>query len=141
MGHLSDACTNGCIGFGDCVEACPYNAISLNENDVAVVDPAICVGCGLCTTICPRHLISLQEKGHQDRVSVVLCRSTLVGKKAKEACANTCLGCKKCEKVCPTGAVKVENNVAHVDVFECVGCGACREACPVGAIDPMAWVS
>ena len=141
MGHLSDACTNGCIGFGDCVEACPYNAISLNENDVAVVDPAICVGCGLCTTICPRHLISLQEKGHQDRVSFVLCRSTLVGKKAKEACANTCLGCKKCEKVCPTGAVKVENNVAHVDVSECVGCGACREACPVGAIDPMAWVS
>ena len=66
---------------------------------------------------------------------------TPLGKKAKEACANTCLGCKKCEKVCPTGAVKVENNVAHVDVFECVGCGACREACPVGAIDPMAWVS
>lgn len=140
MGHLSDSCTNGCIGFGDCVAACPFGAISLNENDVAVVDPEICTGCGLCTTICPRHLISLQEKGHHDRVSFVLCHSTLVGKKAKEACANTCLGCHRCEKVCPIGCITVENNVAHIDVARCISCGACIKACPVGAINPLVWV-
>lgn len=141
LGNLSDSCTNGCIGFGDCVASCPFGALSLNENDVAEVDPEVCTGCGLCTTICPRHLISLAEKGTHDRVSFVLCHSTLVGKKAKEACANTCLGCHKCEKVCPTGAVTVTDNVAHVDIAQCIGCGACRDACPVGAIDPMAWVS
>ena len=34
MGHLSDGCTDGCIGYGDCMAACPYGAITLNKNDV-----------------------------------------------------------------------------------------------------------
>ena len=67
MNHISSSCTDGCIGFGDCVAECPYGALSLNENSVAVVDPVVCVGCGLCTTICPRHLISLQEKNARRR--------------------------------------------------------------------------
>ncbi|MBQ3267472.1 MAG: RnfABCDGE type electron transport complex subunit B [Atopobiaceae bacterium] len=140
MNHLSNSCTDGCIGFGDCVATCPYGALSLNENSVAVVDPSLCVGCGLCTEVCPRHLISLQAKNHVDAVSFVLCHSTLMGKKAKEACANTCLGCRKCVKACPNGCITVENNVAHVDITNCIGCGKCREACPVGALNPMAWV-
>lgn len=140
MGHLSDGCTDGCIGYGDCTEACPYGAISLNKNHVAVVDPAICIGCGLCTTICPRHLISLQVKSDVDEVSFVLCHNTLMGKQAKDACANTCIGCRRCVKVCPKKCITVENNVAKIDIAECVGCKVCMSVCPEGAIYPLAWV-
>lgn len=141
MSHLSDGCTDGCIGFGDCVETCPYEAISLNKNHVAVVDPAKCIGCGLCTTICPRHLISLQVKSDVEEVSFVLCHNTLMGKQAKDACANTCIGCRRCEKVCPKKCITVENNVAKIDIAECVGCKVCMSVCPEGAIYPLAWVT
>ena len=140
MGHISDGCTDGCIGFGDCMAACPYGAITLNKNDVAVVDPAICIGCGLCTTICPRHLISLQQKSDVSEVSFVLCHNTLMGKRARDACANTCLGGRRCERVCPKKCITVENNVAHIDVLECVGCKVCMNICPEGAIYPLIWV-
>ena len=140
LGYTSDACTDGCIGFGDCVASCPYGALTLNKNNVAVVDPAVCIGCGLCTTICPRHLISLQEKDHISEVSFVLCHNTLMGKRAKEACANTCLGCHRCERACPNQCIRVENNVARIDVSKCVDCKVCVEICPVGAINPLAWV-
>ncbi len=140
MGHLSDSCTDGCIGYGDCMAACPYGAITLNKNSVAVIDPAVCIGCGLCTTICPRHLISLHEKSTVDEVSFVLCHNTLMGKRAREACANTCIGCRRCTRVCPQHCITVENNVARIDVARCVGCKACMEVCPEGAIYPLVWV-
>ena len=141
MGHLSDGCTDGCIGYGDCMETCPYGAISLNKHSVAVVDPAICIGCGLCTTICPRGLISLVEKSDVEEVSFVLCHNTLTGKRAKDACANTCLGCRKCVKVCPQHCIEVVDNVAHIDISKCVGCKVCMGVCPEGAIYPLSWVS
>lgn len=140
MGHLSDGCTDGCIGYGDCVAACPYGAISLNKNDVAVVDPAVCIGCGLCTTICPRHLISLQEKSDVEEVSFVLCHNTLMGKRAKDSCANTCIGCRRCTRVCPQNCIVVENNVARIDISKCVGCKKCMDVCPEGAIYPLVWM-
>jgi Na+-translocating ferredoxin:NAD+ oxidoreductase RNF subunit RnfB len=134
------ACHYGCIGYGDCVSACPYGALTLNKNHVAVVDPAVCIGCGLCTTICPRHLISLQVKSDVDEVSFVLCHNTLMGKRAKDTCANTCIGCRRCVRVCPNNCITVENNVARIDISKCVGCKACMHVCPEGAIYPLAWI-
>ena len=40
-------CSYGCMGFGDCVNACDHNAISIC-NGVAVVTPALCVACTMC---------------------------------------------------------------------------------------------
>ena len=138
--HLSTSCTDGCIGFGDCVATCPYNAITLNKNKVAVVDPGKCIGCGLCTQICPRHLISLQVMTDRDEVSFVLCHNTMQGKRALEACANTCIGCRQCVRACPQNCITVENNVARIDTSKCVNCKKCIEVCPEGAIYPMSWV-
>jgi len=140
LSHLSPSCTDGCIGYGDCMATCPYGAITLNKNSVAVVDPGICIGCGLCTTICPRHLISTQVMTDRKEVSFVLCHNTLMGKRALEACANTCIGCRRCVRVCPKKCITVENNVAHIDTSECVNCKACMGVCPEGAIYPLLWV-
>lgn len=50
-----------CIGCGDCVERCPFGALSLLE-DRSTVDYARCVGCGLCTTVCPMEAMHLERR-------------------------------------------------------------------------------
>ncbi len=137
MNYSSAACTFGCLGFGDCVNTCPFDAISLLPHHIAVVDTTRCTGCGLCTTICPRGLISLQERSLVDEASFVLCKSTQTGKKAKEACANVCIGCRKCAKVCPAECITIDNGLATIDVSRCAGCQACIDECPVGVISPL----
>jgi len=43
-----------CMGCGLCVQACYFNAISLNEElGVSEVNPVLCKGCGKCAVICP----------------------------------------------------------------------------------------
>ena len=47
-----------CTGCGLCVDACPVEAISL-ENDKAKVDAEKCVDCGQCVEECPNEAISI----------------------------------------------------------------------------------
>ena len=47
-----------CTGCGICVDMCPVEAISL-ENEVAIVDEQVCTACGLCVNECPNEAISM----------------------------------------------------------------------------------
>jgi len=40
-------------GCRKCVDYCPFDAISIDENRYPVVDPRLCNGCGVCENICP----------------------------------------------------------------------------------------
>lgn len=43
-----------CSGCKTCINLCPYNAISRNEEKgVAVINEALCKGCGVCVSACP----------------------------------------------------------------------------------------
>ena len=123
-------CTFGCMGFGSCVKACPFDAIHI-VNGIAVVDQEACKACGKCVAKCPRHLIELIP---YDQKVAVDCSSHDKGKQVMDACEIGCIGCKKCEKTCPNGAITVEDFCAHIDYEKCTGCGACKEACPRGVI-------
>jgi len=46
-----------CIGFGDCVNVCPQEAISIKNNQAVV--GFLCNGCGKCVDFCPESIISL----------------------------------------------------------------------------------
>ena len=50
--------TEKCTGCGVCIKACPFGAISLDD-DVAVIDDDICTECGMCIDECPCDAISL----------------------------------------------------------------------------------
>ena len=66
--YLSQINQDACVGCGTCVEKCPVEAISLNDDDKAEVNEEQCIGCGVCAHFCPENAISL--KGGQRRVFV-----------------------------------------------------------------------
>lgn len=126
----SRSCSHGCLGYGDCVEACQYDAISIVDG-VAVVDRTRCTGCGMCAKQCPNHLIEIVPATAR---AFVGCSSCDKGAYTRKVCKVGCIGCKKCERTCPNGAAKVVNNLATIDVNLCVNCGECAKQCPTGAI-------
>jgi ferredoxin len=50
-----------CIGCGDCVERCPFEALVVPD-DVCEVDYARCVGCGLCAVACSTEALRLERR-------------------------------------------------------------------------------
>lgn len=127
-------CIYGCVGFGDCIEACPYNAIHICDG-VARVNPLACRACKKCVASCPKKIIEMIPL-HLPRAAV-LCKNRDKGNVTRKECKAGCLGCMRCQKICPLGAVTVIDNVAHVDYEKCTGCGECAKVCPVHCIDIM----
>lgn len=124
------SCSHACLGFGDCVDACQYGALSIVDG-VAKVDKDLCVGCGMCVTKCPNHLIEVVPSKSEVYVG---CSSNDKGAFTRKICSAGCIGCKLCEKKCEYGAVSVINNLASIDPYKCVNCGKCAEACPTKVI-------
>lgn len=125
-------CTYGCVGLGDCVAACPYDAIHICDG-VARINPIMCRACQMCVRTCPKGLIEMMPL-HRT-MAAVTCKNHDKGAQTRKDCKVGCIGCMKCVKACEYDAVKVENFAAHVDYTKCVGCGKCHEACPTGSID------
>lgn len=126
LGAGPSGCDYGCIGFGDCVNACPFNAIVV-ENSLASVNADICTGCGKCAKVCPKQIISIVPKKQS---ATVKCSNKQKGAAAKKICSAACIGCSLCAKACETGAITVENFLAHIDEEKCSACGKCADACP-----------
>lgn len=125
-GAGAKTCTYGCLGFGSCVKACPFDAIHVVDG-IAVVDKENCKACGKCIAACPKNLIELIPETAKE---VVNCSSKDKGKDVMQACKVGCIGCGLCARACPVGAVTVSDNLAHIDQEKCTGCGACVEKCP-----------
>lgn len=159
VGNGSKVCMDGCIGLGSCVQSCPFDAIKVNENEIAVIDPDACTGCGLCLKACPRNLISLIPKVHKIYLA---CANHDFGSRVTSYCKVGCTGCSICESVSKPDAIHLERHLpvmnydkddnfipasykcpskcftdlvkvrpkANIDT-KCDGCGECLTSCPV----------
>ena len=69
-------CQYGCLGYGDCVSACNFDAIHINlvTKLPEVIDDK-CTACGACVTACPKNIIELRRKRPKDRKIFVSCVS------------------------------------------------------------------
>ena len=129
-------CQYGCLGEGDCANACLFGAITMNPaTRIAEVDESKCTGCGACAKSCPRGIIEMRPQGPKNRKVVVLCNNKDKGALATKECKVSCIGCGKCVKVCEKfEAITLGENLAYIDPDKCKMCRKCEEVCPRGAI-------
>ena len=120
------SCKFGCLGYGNCVKACKYDAISVVDG-VAKVDTEKCVGCMSCAAACPRDLIVPVD---YEKHTVIACNSHAKGAVTVRGCTQGCIGCGICLKICPHDAIKIEKNLAVIDYSLCTSCGLCAAVCP-----------
>ena len=104
-----------CTGCGNCVSACRYSALTLEQSHTVESQEAACTGCGDCVTECPQNAISLS--GGTAHVTTALCN-----------------GCGLCVPVRNDKALTWRNSVARIDGSSCEGCGKCKPRCLYGAI-------
>lgn len=128
-------CGFGCLGCGDCVSACQFDAIHMNpETGLPEVVDDLCTSCGACVKACPRHIIELRKKGPKNRRIYVQCVNMDKGAVARKACQVACIGCGKCLKACRFDAINIENNLSYIDYSKCKLCTKCVDECPTNAI-------
>ncbi|RME23036.1 MAG: Fe-S cluster protein [Deltaproteobacteria bacterium] len=132
VGAAGKSCTWGCIGLGDCEVACSFGAITMNDNGLPVVAPALCTACGDCVTACPRDLFELLPA---DQHIIVQCSVPLAGEEALALCTVACDACGRCAQDAPPGLITMVGNLPVVDYS---GGGPATpmvvQRCPTGAI-------
>ncbi len=105
-------CDYGCIGYGDCVNACTFDAMFMNDNGLPLVIDEKCTGCGNCVDACPRGVIELHPESHR---LFVLCRNHDNPKESRKVCTRACIGCGICLRAVDDGKMVLENNLAIIN--------------------------
>ncbi len=105
-------CKYGCLGFGTCAEACPFDAIEITDDGLAVVHSELCVSCGKCINACPKNLIKLVP----ETVKVhVFCSSPEKAPVKMKVCKVSCIGCRKCVKNAEKNQMLMKGFLAQVN--------------------------
>ncbi len=121
------SCRYACLGLGDCVKACNFDAIRWEPGKIPEIIPQKCTACGKCIEACPVNVIKLiPEKAEV----YVKCGSHDKGPSVKKICKAGCFACRICVKFCPEKAITIEENLAVIDYSRCNGCGICVKKCP-----------
>ncbi len=121
------ACKNGCLGLGDCVRVCPFNALHLGSEGIVEVDVEKCTGCGLCVPVCPKNLFEVYPRDRRVELSCVAREKTAI---VRATCMVGCTLCRKCVAKCPAEAITWDGRTILIDHEKCLAYGpSCNEAC------------
>jgi formate dehydrogenase beta subunit len=132
-------CEIGCMSLGTCVQACPFDALSITHQGLPQVNHHLCTGCGTCAAICPKSIIRLSSQTSRSQHLYT---------------ADECTA--PCQRTCPAGidipgyisAIKQGNYRGAIEVIKLTNplpltCGRvcphpCEEACRLGMVtDPV----
>lgn len=121
------ACKNGCIGMGDCVRICPFDAMEIGQFGIVEIDHVKCTGCGLCVAGCPKKILELYPRKH--RVELACVAREKVGA-VRSKCMIGCTTCQKCVGACPANAITWDGNTIQINHETCMAYGpSCNEVC------------
>ena len=121
------ACKNGCLGLGDCVKVCVFDALHLGTRGIVEVNTEKCTGCGLCVSTCPKELFELYPRNRRIELS---CVAKDKGSVVRSTCMVGCILCRKCVSKCPAGAITWDGRTILIDHEMCLAYGpSCNEAC------------
>jgi len=80
-------CQYGCLGYGDCVEVCKFDAMYVDKVlGIPVIISEKCTSCGACVSACPKGIIEMRPKNKRDLKIYVGCLNEDKGGIAKKAC-------------------------------------------------------
>lgn len=124
-------CFWGCLGHGDCESVCDFDAITMNEYGLPIVDIEKCTACGDCVEVCPKDLFSLQPISHKLWVA---CKNLEQGEAILEDCQVGCTACGKCAMDAPGELITMKNNLPVINYSENHNTQKPIQRCPTGAI-------
>jgi Na+-translocating ferredoxin:NAD+ oxidoreductase RNF subunit RnfB len=96
------SCEFGCLGYGTCMRACPFDAITMSDDSLPVINREKCTACGKCVAACPKQVIELAQ---MSKGVVISCHSRDKGVDVKKKCQVGCIACGMCEARCPKKAI------------------------------------
>ena len=65
-GYVAETDREKCIGCGECVDSCQFDALKLGEDEIILLDEMKCMGCGVCVEKCSEDvhcLVAAPERG------------------------------------------------------------------------------
>lgn len=132
VGAGSKGCRYGCLGFGDCMDVCTFDAITMGPTGLPIVDVDKCTSCGDCVEICPK---SLYEIVPLEQRLLVQCKSELEGDDILELCRVACTACARCVADAPQGLLRMKKNLPEMnrELLHLQSPNATMR-CPTGAI-------
>ena len=125
-------CLFGCLGLGDCMAECTFDAIHMNQDSLPVVEVEKCTACGDCVIVCPRDLFEIVPLNHR---LFVQCNSPLAGEDALALCRVACDACGRCAMDAAPGLIRMHENLPVIN-YSTGGPAkpAATNRCPTGAI-------
>lgn len=103
----------------------------MKQHKFVIADSKRCIGCATCMAACFK---SAYERGKLSKARLSVLRQ------AGGVMPVQCRQCDDgpCANVCPTGALRFDDNCIELHEEICIGCKMCTIACPYGAISSSA---
>ncbi len=131
VGGGGKSCTWGCLGLGDCMEVCDFDAIQMNIFSLPEVDIDKCTACNDCVEVCPKDLFTLQPVSQHLWIN---CTSLEKGDDILDSCEVACTACERCVMDAPDELISMTNNLPVIDYNKNHQTQVPIQRCPTGAI-------